>query len=140
MICVDALMSNPSNMRPESAVKHRYAAAAKTPEAALCCPIEYNRDLFKIIPEEVIVKDYGCGDPSRYLRPGETVLDLGDLADFRGVWILRLQAIEQPLSLGDHPGRLLLALGEQVFSLARKPEMPASSCVLGIGSFSSFSA
>jgi SAM-dependent methyltransferase len=25
----------------------------------------------------VIEKDYGCGDPSRYVRPGETVLDLG---------------------------------------------------------------
>ena len=25
----------------------------------------------------MIDKDYGCGDPSRYLRPGETVLDLG---------------------------------------------------------------
>jgi len=25
----------------------------------------------------VLERDYGCGDPSRYLRPGETVLDLG---------------------------------------------------------------
>jgi ubiquinone/menaquinone biosynthesis C-methylase UbiE len=31
----------------------------------------------KAIPEEVIRKDYGCGDPSRYLKSGETVLDLG---------------------------------------------------------------
>lgn len=31
----------------------------------------------KIIPQEVIEKDYGCGDPSRYVKPGETVLDLG---------------------------------------------------------------
>ena len=61
----------------ETAVKSRYAAAAKAPEAALCCPVEYNRDLLKIIPQEVIEKDYGCGDPSRYLKPGETVLDLG---------------------------------------------------------------
>lgn len=30
-----------------------------------------------IIPHEVIEKDYGCGDPSRYLKSGETVLDLG---------------------------------------------------------------
>src|SRR5438132_12753058 len=64
-------------VRPETAVKNRYAAAAKAPEAALCCPVEYNRDLLKIIPQEVIEKDYGCGDPSRYLKPGETVLDLG---------------------------------------------------------------
>ena len=30
-----------------------------------------------MIPREVIERDYGCGDPSRYLRDGETVLDLG---------------------------------------------------------------
>src|SRR6266446_7232272 len=61
----------------ENAVRQRYAAAAKAPEAALCCPIEYNTDYLKIIPPEVIAKDYGCGDPSRYVKPGETVLDLG---------------------------------------------------------------
>jgi arsenite methyltransferase len=62
---------------PETATEERYAAAAKATEAALCCPVEYNRDLLKIIPQEVIEKDYGCGDPSRYVKPGETVLDLG---------------------------------------------------------------
>ena len=67
----------PTPVRPETAVKNRYAAAARAPEAALCCPVEYNRDLLKIIPPEVIEKDYGCGDPSRYLKPGEIVLDLG---------------------------------------------------------------
>jgi len=61
----------------EAAVKSRYAAAARAPEAALCCPVEYNRDLLRVIPGEVIEKDYGCGDPSRWLKPGETVLDLG---------------------------------------------------------------
>jgi len=64
-------------MHAESAVKTRYAAAATAPEAALCCPVEYDRELLKVIPKEVIAKDYGCGDPSRYLKPGETVLDLG---------------------------------------------------------------
>ena len=64
-------------LHSESAVKNRYAAAAKAPEAALCCPVEYNQDLLKIIPQEVIEKDYGCGDPSRQVKPGETVLDLG---------------------------------------------------------------
>jgi ubiquinone/menaquinone biosynthesis C-methylase UbiE len=66
-----------TSIRPENAVKQRYAAAAKAPEAALCCPVEYNTDYLKVIPPEVIEKDYGCGDPSRYVRPGETVLDLG---------------------------------------------------------------
>ena len=61
----------------ESAVQARYAAAARRPEAALCCPVSYNQDFLKIIPQEVIAKDYGCGDPSKHVRPGETVLDLG---------------------------------------------------------------
>jgi arsenite methyltransferase len=64
-------------LRGETAVKKRYSAAAKAPEAALCCPVEYNTEFLKIIPSEVIEKDYGCGDPSRHLEPGETVLDLG---------------------------------------------------------------
>jgi arsenite methyltransferase len=66
-----------TRVRAESAVKQRYASAARAREAALCCPVEYNTDYLKIIPAEVIEKDYGCGDPSRYVKPGETVLDLG---------------------------------------------------------------
>jgi len=61
----------------ESAVRQRYAAAARAPLAALCCAVDYEREHLKIIPDEVIQKDYGCGDPSRYLKAGETVLDLG---------------------------------------------------------------
>lgn len=61
----------------ESNVKERYRSAARAPEAQLCCPVEYDPQFLKVIPEEVIEKDYGCGDPSRYLLPGETVLDLG---------------------------------------------------------------
>jgi len=61
----------------EIAVRERYAAGAKSIEARLCCPVEYNPDYLKVIPQEVIEKDYGCGDPSRYLREGEVVVDLG---------------------------------------------------------------
>src|SRR6266540_6831093 len=64
-------------INPESAVRQRYAAAAQAPVAALCCAVDYERQHLNIIPDEVIQKDYGCGDPSRYLKPGETVLDLG---------------------------------------------------------------
>src|SRR5262245_40297221 len=64
-------------INPESAVRDRYAAAAQAPAAALCCAVDYERHLLENIPEEVIQKDYGCGDPSRYLKPGEAVLDLG---------------------------------------------------------------
>jgi arsenite methyltransferase len=61
----------------ESAVRERYAAGAQTTEARLCCPVDYNSDYLKVIPPEVIERDYGCGDPSKYLRAGETVVDLG---------------------------------------------------------------
>src|SRR6267143_3367966 len=61
----------------ETIVRQRYAAGAKVRTDKLCCPVDYDEDLLKVIPREVIERDYGCGDPSRYLREGETVLDLG---------------------------------------------------------------
>lgn len=61
----------------ERAVQDRYAAGAQVAEAALCCPVDYDPQYLAVLPQEIIEKDYGCGDPSRYLRPGETVLDLG---------------------------------------------------------------
>jgi SAM-dependent methyltransferase len=63
--------------RMERAVQDRYAAGADVAEAALCCPVDYDPQYLAVLPQEIIDKDYGCGDPSRYLRPGETVLDLG---------------------------------------------------------------
>src|SRR5256885_10749093 len=64
-------------MHGESAVKARYSDAAQKKVEALCCPIEYDCRYLEIIPKEIIERDYGCGDPSKYLRTGETVLDLG---------------------------------------------------------------
>ena len=61
----------------ENQVKERYASAAQQLEPALCCPVDYDPQLLKAIPPEVIERDYGCGDPSRYLQEGERVLDLG---------------------------------------------------------------
>jgi arsenite methyltransferase len=61
----------------ETIVRRRYAAGAKERTEKLCCPIEYESEYLKVIPREVIERDYGCGDPSRYLRAGETVVDLG---------------------------------------------------------------
>jgi len=61
----------------ESAVKDRYAAGAQAAEAALCCPVDYDPKYLKIIPKEIIERDYGCGDPSKHVEAGETVLDLG---------------------------------------------------------------
>ena len=64
-------------LRTETIVRERYAAGAKSTETRLCCPVDYNSDYLKVIPQEVIDRDYGCGDPSRYLHDGESVLDLG---------------------------------------------------------------
>lgn len=61
----------------EKAVRERYESGAQAAEAALCCPVEYDTKYFEVIPQEIIERDYGCGDPSRYVQPGETVLDLG---------------------------------------------------------------
>ncbi len=68
-------MSQPEHTR--SSVEKRYAAAARQQEAALCCPVDYDASYLEVIPQEVIEKDYGCGDPSKWVQPGETVLDLG---------------------------------------------------------------
>ena len=61
----------------EAATKERYAAASAAVEANLCCPVDYDPQYLKAIPQEVIDRDYGCGDPSKWLKKGETVLDLG---------------------------------------------------------------
>jgi arsenite methyltransferase len=61
----------------EEAVHHRYTDGAHKVERNLCCPTSYAPKLLEAIPEEVLNCDYGCGDPTRYLKPGETVLDLG---------------------------------------------------------------
>ncbi|MDQ3502682.1 MAG: methyltransferase domain-containing protein, partial [Actinomycetota bacterium] len=61
----------------EQAVAERYSAGAQAVEAALCCPVDYDPQFLTVIPQEVLDRDYGCGDPSAHLAAGETVLDLG---------------------------------------------------------------
>lgn len=61
----------------EAAVLTRYAFAAQQKEASLCCPVNYRREYLDAIPQEILQRDYGCGDPTPYVREGETVLDLG---------------------------------------------------------------
>ena len=65
------------NFDVETAVRERYGAASQVKEEALCCPVEYDPQYLKILPVEIIERDYGCGDPSAFVRAGETVLDLG---------------------------------------------------------------
>src|SRR5438128_6909587 len=65
------------SQRTETNVRQRYAIGAKERADKLCCPVEYDSEYLQVIPQEVIERDYGCRDPSRYLREAETVLDLG---------------------------------------------------------------
>lgn len=66
-----------STLDHEVAVAQRYSAGAQAQEPSLCCPVDYDPRYLEIIPAEVLERDYGCGDPSRHLRPGDRVLDLG---------------------------------------------------------------
>ncbi len=61
----------------EGEVLRRYKAGAKTTEKGLCCPTEYDKPSLDLLPQEIVEKDYGCGDPSKHVRTGETVVDLG---------------------------------------------------------------
>jgi len=64
-------------MSMKNSVLERYSEGAKQREATLCCPVDYDTSLLKMLPQEIIDRDYGCGDPSRYVQQGDTVLDLG---------------------------------------------------------------
>src|SRR5262245_47962680 len=65
------------SLNVDEAVRERYSAAARAATPALCAPVNYDPRYLAVLPAELIERDYGCGDPSRNLRTGETVLDLG---------------------------------------------------------------
>ena len=60
----------------EISVLERYSQGARERQPSLCCPVSYDNDLLTMLPNEIIERDYGCGDPSRYVQEGDTVLDL----------------------------------------------------------------
>ena len=64
-------------MTVEIGVFERYSKGAESRQAELCCPVDYDLSLLQLLPQEIIDKDYGCGDPSRYVKEGDIVLDLG---------------------------------------------------------------
>jgi arsenite methyltransferase len=61
----------------EISVTERYSEGARERQEALCCPVDYDSSLLAMLPQEIIERDYGCGDPSRYVKAGDVVLDLG---------------------------------------------------------------
>ena len=68
---------DPDGLDHEKAVLGRYSKGAKQCEQSLCCAVEYDAKLLEALPTEVVERDYGCGDPTKYVEPGESVLDLG---------------------------------------------------------------
>lgn len=61
----------------DHAVRSRYSQAAQEQEAQLCCPVDYDAQYLDVIPQEILDRDYGCGDPSKHVKSGDVVLDLG---------------------------------------------------------------
>lgn len=103
-----------SGADPETAVLARYASAAKTVEPALCCAPSYDTALLKVIPEEIIVRDYGCGDPTVHVRAGEVVVDLGSGAG-KACYILSqvVGKAGRVIGVDANPPMLALARGAQ---------------------------
>ena len=64
-------------MTVEAVVKERYAQGATCRQESLCCPVSYDGSMLEHLPQEIIDKDYGCGNPSLYVRSGDAVVDLG---------------------------------------------------------------
>jgi ubiquinone/menaquinone biosynthesis C-methylase UbiE len=97
----------------EQAVKQRYGAGARQVEAALCCPTDsYESRYLANLPQEIVEKDYGCGDPTRYVAEGETVVDLGSGAG-KNCYILAQKVGARGRVIG-------VDFNEEMLSLSRK--------------------
>ena len=96
----------------ESAVLSRYQEGAREQQPALCCPTEYAGNYLEIIPDEIVAKDYGCGDPTRYVNSGETVVDLGSGAG-KNCYILAQKVGAEGKIIG-------VDFNDEMLSLARK--------------------
>lgn len=99
------------NVDVERAVKTRYTSAAQRGEG-LCCPATSDAKLLALVPAEILERDYGCGDPTRHVRAGETVLDLGSGA---GKACYLLSQIVGPL------GKVIgVDMNDEMLALARR--------------------
>jgi arsenite methyltransferase len=97
----------------EQAVRDRYAEGAKAVQPALCCPTDaYDSDYLAILPDEITAKDYGCSDPTRYVNPGETVVDLGSGAG-KNCYIMAQKVGAEGLVIGVDMNDAMLALSRQ---------------------------
>jgi len=109
-------------MNVENSVRERYTDGARERQESLCCPVSYDSNLLDMLPDEIIEKDYGCGDPSRYVKQGDTVLDLGS----GGGKICYMAA----QLVGQTGGVIGVDMNDDMLALARKyqQEMAARLC------------
>jgi arsenite methyltransferase len=109
--------SNDLDYDIESTVLSRYQEGARQQQPSLCCPTEYAGNYTENLPAEIIAKDYGCGDPTRYVNEGETVVDLGSGAG-KNCYILAQKVGESGKIIG-------VDFNDEMLNLARKyqPEM-----------------
>jgi len=106
-------MTTKTNGNLERATRDRYAAAAREREPELCCPItDYDPEVLKLLPDEIVAKDYGCGNPAKYVRAGETVVDLGSGAG-KACYIIAHKVGAQGSVIG-------VDYGDDMLALARK--------------------
>jgi arsenite methyltransferase len=103
---------NELNYDIESAVLSRYQEGARQQQPSLCCPTEYEGNYTENLPAEIIAKDYGCGDPTRYVNEGETVVDLGSGAG-KNCYILAQK-------VGDSGKIIGVDFNDEMLNLARK--------------------
>ena len=103
----------------ENAVLERYEAGARQQQPSLCCPTDYEQNTLDILPQEIVAKDYGCGDPTRYVSPGETVVDLGSGAG-KNCYILAQKVGAQGKVIG-------VDFNDEMLSLARKYQQEVGS-------------
>ncbi len=101
----------------EREVLRRYGEGARQAQPALCCPTQYDDRFLKLLPQEIVEKDYGCGDPSVYVSTGETVVDLGSGAG-KICYILAQKVGPEGAVIG-------VDFNDEMLALARKylPEM-----------------
>ncbi len=96
----------------EKTVIERYQEGAREQQPSLCCPTSYDNRYLEIIPDEIIAKDYGCGDPTRYVEEGEVVLDLGSGAG-KNCYIMAQKVGEKGKVIG-------VDFNDEMLKLARK--------------------
>lgn len=106
-------------MTIETGVLERYSEGAESRQADLCCPVDYDQSLLKLLPKEIIDKDYGCGDPSRYVEKNDTVLDLGSGSG--KICYMAAQLV------GDHGKIIGVDMNDDMLSLSRKYQSEMAS-------------